>query len=76
MLFLVAFVFAFINLLLGGYDWITSGGDKTKLQSARDRITNAIVGLIITGAAWAVMTLVGEFLGIGFPDMPIPTIGG
>ena len=71
-----AFVLAFVYLLLGGYDWITSGGDKAKLQAARDRITNAIIGLIVVAAAWAVMMLVSGFVGVDFPNIPIPTVVG
>lgn len=71
-----AFVVALLNFLLGGYHWITSGGDKAKLQESRDRITNALVGLIVVGAAWAVTMIVGEFIGIKFPNLEIPTIGG
>lgn len=73
---ILAFIGAFINLLLGAFDWITSGGDKTKLQSARDRITNSMVGLVIVGAAWAIMQIVGNFIGIDFPNLRIPTLGG
>ena len=69
-----SFVVAFTYLLLGGFNWITSGGDKAKLQAARDEITNAIIGLIIVGAIWAIMTLVGGFLGIDFPNLHLPTI--
>lgn len=69
-----SFVIAFIYLLLGGFDWVTSGGDKAKLQSARDKITNAIIGLIIVASVWAIMTLVGQFIGVTFPDLPIPTV--
>ncbi len=75
-LLIFSFVGAFFYMLLGGFDWITAGGDKTKLQGARDKITNALIGLIVVAASWAVMMLVGNFLGITFPKLPIPTIGG
>jgi hypothetical protein len=71
-----AFIMAFLYLLLGGFDWITSGGDKSKLESARNKITNALIGLIVVAATWAVMSLVGQFVGISFPDLPFPTMGG
>ena len=71
----MAFVMAFIFLLVGGLNWITSGGDKAKLQLARDRITNAIIGLIVVAAAWAVMMIVSDFVGIDFPNLNIPTVG-
>ena len=64
LLLIIAAIAAFIFLILGGIQWITSGGDKAGLEAARNKITNAIVGLIIVAAAWAVMFLVGQFLGI------------
>lgn len=72
---ILAFVTAFIYMLMGGFDWITAGGDKAKLQGARDKITNAMIGLIVVGSSWAIMMIVGSFLGIDFPNLPIPTVG-
>lgn len=72
---ILSFVATLLYMLLGGFDWVTSGGDKAKLQSARDKITNALVGLVVVGASWAVMMIVGNFTGIEFPNLPIPTIG-
>ena len=65
-LLILAALMAFLYLILGGIQWITSGGDKTHMETARNKITHAIVGLIIVGAAWAVMVLVQNFLGINF----------
>lgn len=61
---IIAALLAFIYLILGGIKWITSGGDKAGMEEARNKITHAIVGLIIVGAAWAIMTLVQNFLGV------------
>ncbi len=63
-LLIIAALLAFFFLILGGIQWITSGGDKTGMEAARNKITHAIVGLIIVGAAWAIMILVQNFLGI------------
>lgn len=73
-LIIVAAIAAFIYLILGGLEWITSGGDKTGLESARNKITHAIVGLIVVAAAWAVWILVGKFLGINVNALPFPTL--
>lgn len=54
------FIFQFMT---GGFYWITSAGDKAKLNEARDRIQNAFIGLIIVVAGWAVLALAGQFLG-------------
>ena len=61
---ILAALLAFVFLILGGLQWITSGGDKAAMESARNKITHAIVGLIIVGAAWAIMMLVQNFLGV------------
>lgn len=57
------FIFQF---LVGGFNWITSSGDKAKLQQARDRLTNAFIGLIVVVAGWAILSLAGQFFGIDF----------
>ena len=61
---IIAALLAFMYLILGGIQWITSGGDKTAMEAARNKITHAIVGLIIVGSSWAIMALVQNFLGI------------
>jgi uncharacterized membrane protein len=61
---ILAALLAFVFLILGGIQWITSGGDKAAMEAARNKITHAIVGLIIVGAAWAIMMLVQSFLGV------------
>lgn len=76
-LLLISAIAAFLYLILGGLQWITSGGDKTGMEAARNKITAAIVGLIIVAAAWAIMMLVGQFVGVNFlnNELRIPTIG-
>jgi hypothetical protein len=51
-------------LILGGVEWVTSGGDKSKLESAKGKITSAIIGLLILAAVWAIWTIVLRVFGI------------
>lgn len=74
LLLVVALVGAFIYLIIGGIQWVTSGGDKSALENARNRITNAILGLVIVAAAWAIWILVGAFFGIDVKNLPFPTV--
>ena len=60
----IATLAAFVYLLLGGLSWITSGGDKAAVEGAQKRIQAAIVGLFVVFAAWALMLVIGRFLGI------------
>ncbi len=61
---LVAALLVFLYLIWGGIQWISSGGDKSKTQEARDRITAALVGLAVVAAAWAIMLIIQYFFGI------------
>lgn len=71
---IIAFIMSLLYLLTGGFMWITSGGDKTNLESARNKIIHAIVGFIVIAAIWAIMTLVGQFVGLDFKKLPIPSV--
>lgn len=52
-------------LLWGAFDWITSEGDDEKLKSARQKMTNAVIGLIIMVIALGVFTVITtDVLGI------------
>lgn len=62
-LIVVSLIFFFI-LVIGGLKWITSGGDEKKVAAARAQITNALIGLVIVFAAWAIMQLIGTVFGI------------
>ena len=62
--FIVAGLAAFFYLILGGFQYITSGGDKAAAQTARDRITYAILGLAIIAAAAAILGVAQAVFGI------------
>lgn len=73
-LFMASFAMAFSYLVFGGIQWITSGGDKASLEAARNKIIHALVGLVVIGSTWAIITLVAQFFGLDFTKLPIPTI--
>ena len=62
-LIIVSVVFFFI-LVIGGLKWITSGGDEKKVAAARAQITNALIGLAIVFAAWAILALIKTLFGV------------
>jgi len=59
-----ASIFFLVQLLVGGISWIGAGGDPKALDSARSRITNAVIGLVIVVAALGITTIVTGALGI------------
>jgi hypothetical protein len=69
----VALVFFFM-LLWGGLKWVMSEGDEKKVSSARAQITNALVGLAIVFAAWAIMKLINVVFGVNvLGNLSIPS---
>jgi hypothetical protein len=55
----------FLYMVYGGIMWIMSGGDKGKLEDARAKITQSVVGLAVVASSWAVFKLIDYFFGIG-----------
>ncbi len=73
LILIVAALAAFIFLIWGGVQWIISGGDKAGVEAAQHRIQAALLGLFIVFAAWALMMIVGGFLGFSLTNLKIPT---
>lgn len=60
-----------------GFLWMTSGGDPGKLRKAKQMIMNAVIGLIIIIASYAIVSFIfravtGEGLGITGPSGTTP----
>lgn len=55
---IIAIVIALLYLIWGGIKWITSGGDKANVETARGHIIAAIIGLILVFSAWFVMNFI------------------
>jgi len=64
LLLIVGVVVALFFVIMGAIQWITAGDDKEKLNSARGKVVSAIVGLIVLFLVFAIMKIIGTFLGI------------
>ncbi len=53
-----------VFLVLGGLQWISSGGDKNKIAAARHKITWAIIGLIVALCSYFIISVVGGFFNV------------
>ncbi|MBI2325886.1 hypothetical protein HYU91_00700 [Candidatus Collierbacteria bacterium] len=71
---IVSGILVFVFLVWGGIEWLTSGGDKTKVENARNRIVSALVGLAIIAASWALVRIIAYFFGVdaGLSTFTIP----
>jgi len=74
LILIVAALAFFFILVMGGVNWIISGGDKAKTEGARNQITAALVGLVIVFSAWAIAQLLASFFGIEIFNLTIDPI--
>lgn len=62
---IIATIIALVYMLWGALDWITSNGEKEALDKARQKITNAVIGIVLIVAALGIWILVsGNILNI------------
>ena len=71
-----AVLIALFFLIMGGIRWITSGGDKGKVESARNTIVAAVIGLVIAFLAYFILQLVLSVFGIELSELKMPKITG
>ncbi|MFH1971560.1 MAG: hypothetical protein ABIJ05_04220 [Patescibacteria group bacterium] len=64
-IFYIAGFALLLMLVLGGFQLLTSAGDKNAMEAAKKRVTNSIVGFVIIFASYWIVQLVGKILGIG-----------
>ncbi len=64
----LAFFFMFI---WGAITWILSGGDKAHVETAKSRITNAIIGFILMISVFAVVAIIEKVFHIDILSIDI-----
>lgn len=61
---IIGIIWMVINIISGSVGIITSGGDKNSLESAKKKITNSVIGLIVLITSLFIINIAGRFLGI------------
>lgn len=51
-------------MIMGGLNWITAAGDKGKIETAKERITQGLIGLAVLFSVAAISTFFGTVLGL------------
>lgn len=72
MVLIIGGILVFGFMLFGGIQYISSGGDKLQAQQARDKITYAIIGLIIIVGAYAIAKVMEVAFGIDIFNITLP----
>jgi len=61
---LVAFIYFVIQVILAGYAFISGQGDEKKIESARKRLTDGILGITIVVIAFGITALIAKLIGL------------
>lgn len=51
-----------LYFLWGAFEWITSAGDSGKLQTARNRMLHAFIGLLLLVSAYTIIGFISQLL--------------
>ena len=51
-------IVAVVIIILGGFKWMTAGGNEDKVAESKKLITAGIIGMVIVLAAWGIATFV------------------
>ena len=62
----------FIMLLVGGFQFILSGGDAKAAAGARNTMTFALIGIILVIASWLIIALIAQITGAPVTTVTFP----
>lgn len=66
LIYSIAAIVFVLMILWGAFDWVSSGGDKEKIENARRKIFSALVGIALFAAAFAIIQVLAGFSGFTF----------
>jgi hypothetical protein len=53
---------AVIFVIIGGYQYITSGGNEESAEKGRKTLTNAVIGIVIIVLSYAIITVIANLV--------------
>jgi hypothetical protein len=68
----LAGIAVFVMLIVGGFQFLTAGGDPKKTQAASSTLTYAIFGLIAVIISWFAFLFIEKFTGVKITQFDIP----
>ncbi len=60
----LAGVTLFIMLIMGGFRFITAGGDPKAIESAKKTLTYAIMGIVLVALSFLILRFISTFTGV------------
>lgn len=63
----------FVMFVIGGFNFLFSGGDQKKLEKARGTLTNAIIGVVVIVVAYLILRTIQVLTGVNVTQFTVPT---
>lgn len=73
-LFVGATVFFIFSFIIGGIRWIMSSGDAKQVESARNQILHALIGLSILFSLFAILKVIELVFGVSIIKLDIEAL--
>jgi len=68
----VAALSVFLYLLWGAFDYINSDGEKGKIETARKKMSGAVMGLVILATVVVIFSLIQQMIGVELLQFTAP----
>lgn len=72
----LGFIALLILLVMGGFKYLTSGGEPKAVQAAHQTLTWAILGIFFMAIAWLILQLISGFTGVNVTVFDIKSLCG
>lgn len=63
-----------IMMIVGGIQFVMSGGDAKAAAGARSTLTYAVIGVILVVIVWLILLLIQNVTGVNVTEVVFPTI--
>jgi hypothetical protein len=70
--FIICIIVSVILIIIGGIRWITSGGNKETIISARDTVTDGVIGLALLLSLYVVIQFINLIFRINIGGFGTP----
>lgn len=64
-------ILVLVMFLIGGFKYLTAGGDPKKASQAWNTLSFAVLGLVLMILAWFIMLFLAKFTGLTGPGAPL-----
>jgi len=64
LLTVVASVYFVFQFVMGAFNWVSAGGEQSKVQKAREKMTQSTIGLIVIVMTYGLVGLIGSVVGL------------